>query len=607
MHSYLPNRLPEELRPLTRFLPVDGLDFGRRAKALSKLLEQPLQDAQQILARAYGFAHLHELHQALKSDRLPGPFDDQLPAMLGWGSTDGASRVRFHRHTRLMRFILEWATTQGYRAYENRDMLACDLGLFSTPTALRVATRTVKEFVASGLGITTEGFPFGFNGALHTRYVIYDMEFAENAFDEVSAAGVLRQHAVIPFDPREQLRILRRFRAPRLFVEMSKESVPSAGDDVSESFGIKLRTNPRELDFDALLQSPFNSEIEDHVKSVYKKAADLDWVGREPASEQLRAAILLPSDENIQACEFLETLSNFRELVRNWRHSLRLQMALALTSEWIHEYREDLGRPIVLSSGSGDHAMFQVLRPQYVGTAIRRWDLSAVLLRMSASTGTWSVDAALTGDYVVPFTEDRWSSHYDVQMYLDDVGDGELYQAWGLLEELYLPRAGYRNYGDWLGADNGRALANVTFWTAPGADRATISAILFDAFVTTYNGGHTSTWDTSWREWVRPQDAASDEDDYEAEACLPPIGVVFVAEYGTGVLGYSIWDGEAEHATCHLVQLNGKRLGRQARTTRQSGATTKQEGLALANLKAVQTVGADFVFYDPHGPAEGAE
>jgi hypothetical protein len=393
-----------------------------------------------------------------------------------------------------------------------------------------------------------------------------------------------------------------------VFVAMSKESIPCVWNDSSENFGITLKTDARDLDFAALLQSNFYSEIEDHVQTLYEKAAGLNFAGGEPDPAQLRAAILLPSDENIQACEFLTALPNFRELLRTWSHSLRLQTAEALTSDWIGEYREDLGEPIVLTSGSGGHSMSLVLRPQYVGTSLQRWDLSAVLVSKSESTGTWNVDAALTGDYVVPCLEGRYSSLDDVRMYLDDIGDEELYEVWGLLETLYLPRAGYLNYGDWVNDDGGCALANVTFWTPPGTDVPTMSTILFDAFVAAFTEGN-STWDASWREWVRPQDADGGEvpDEDDAEASLPPIGVVFVAAYGTGVLGHSIWDPEAEHATGQLVQLNGRRIGRQPRMSRQPRVTTKQEELGWAHLKSVRVVDADFVFYDPLAPSASVE
>ena len=65
----------------TRFRPESKQVFSQYAGDLARELNIPLQAAQELLARIYGYANLHELQQLLKDKGAPGPFAEEDPAI----------------------------------------------------------------------------------------------------------------------------------------------------------------------------------------------------------------------------------------------------------------------------------------------------------------------------------------------------------------------------------------------------------------------------------------------------------------------------------------------------------------------------------------------
>jgi hypothetical protein len=62
----------------TRFVPANAADFKRAAKDLQHTYPLTLQQSQELLARMYGYADLHELQQALLKGLPPGPYISEL-------------------------------------------------------------------------------------------------------------------------------------------------------------------------------------------------------------------------------------------------------------------------------------------------------------------------------------------------------------------------------------------------------------------------------------------------------------------------------------------------------------------------------------------------
>lgn len=64
---------------LGRFRPASSAHFSTYAKHLSRLTGDSLGGSLHTLARIYRYDSLYELHQVLKEDGVPGPFDDEIP------------------------------------------------------------------------------------------------------------------------------------------------------------------------------------------------------------------------------------------------------------------------------------------------------------------------------------------------------------------------------------------------------------------------------------------------------------------------------------------------------------------------------------------------
>jgi GNAT superfamily N-acetyltransferase len=600
MSTPVPETLPETIASLARFRPVDSLDFSRRAKNLSRLLESGLQDAQELLARAYGYEHLHELQQVLKADGTPGPFDDQP---LSLPLTEAAPDLRFHRQARLMRIIDGWLANQKEHYSYNRDSLACDLGLFSTPTKHRVCATSVWTFIESGKGYSSDGFPFGFRGALHLRY-LWQLPMAQGAFEELSAASDRHGFTTDVFDPKAQLDILRRHRAPHIFMEMVADAAPEL---LAQPGQCDIALDLDWLDFDELeilLQSDFDRAIANHIRERYETTHEsrLDAAGY----ELLMAAIREPGAERFQACSAIQEYPDFRSTLARWRISLRTQLAQAYQEGKFNEYRDDnfVGTPILLSTSREGRAMTLLLRPLYVGGMdIVRWRVCAALMVLEAASQEWVVAGSLSGDYIHPAGEGSYESPGSVVEYFDDQGDLEMLRTWQLLQGLYFPRAGYVDYGDWVNDDFGVALASLSPWVAPKHRGTDVLKWLFEDFVEAFQEYGARTWDADWRGWI--QSDAEDGIYYEEDldCVFNPAGVVFIPLPEADVLGYSVWDSTAAQASGQVLISGGERITRASRMRKGYGGEIERHGIAWRLVDAVKDIPADFVFFDPYAKA----
>ena len=600
MDGYTLGALPEHLSALTKFRPADSLDFGRRAKTLAKLMERPLQETQETLARAYGYAHLHELQQVLKSEGSPGPYDDRLFGVLGEADMDAFENLRFCRQERLMRCIDLWQQAEPGWGFENRHTLACDLALFSTAAAHRAASKAVTAYLESGEGYSPEGFPFGFNGALHSHYHC-PLPFDENAFQDFEPTRQYGARTNAVFHPQEQLRILRSYRAPHLFMSMVETS--STRDCVEEAEIRPWFETDGDAAAEPLLQSNFDGEIGSYLCDVYGAEHNLE------VSDVLRdeVAVVLhePSDERIAGCAVTRDLVDFRGCLARWRLALRYQTAKAYVEKIFEDDSDEDGDPIVITVERDNQGLFILLREVYAGGEdIQQWSVSATLLRKDVLSGLWTPLGALIGDYIVPTRERRYSGPDSLCSYFDDCGNVELYRVWHLMENLYVHRAGFGSYHQWINEDAGSALANLRPWVAPAYRGTDLLEQLLGDFVAGFQDYCAVSWDASWQHWAKPDDFF---DEMEAmDSALPDIGVVFIPLDGTGVLGYSIWEGDADTATGQLLKSNGQQV-RLSRWERQMGQKLERKGLGWRMVDVVKSIETDFVFYDSDAQVESSD
>jgi hypothetical protein len=589
----------DNITPLTRFRPTDTLDFSRRAKNLSKLLKSGLQETQELLARAYGYASLHELQAVLKIAGSSGPFED-FPLVLSpaTSATPGTrADLRFQQDARLMREIDKWRWVKEDHSHYNRDALACDLCLFSSPAAHRAGSRSVWAFLESEVGYSTEGFPFGFRGTIHSRY-LWRLTLAKDAFAELNEASDRYGFTDDVLHPQEQLNILRRYRAPQLFLAMVEETAPEVLADHEDD--IQLDTEFLDGDeLERLLMCDFDDLIAYHLDKQFGGA-------NEEHTDEVRHRLLLeaiaePSEERIRVCIAPNDVDKFRERVARWRMALRTQLARLEPEDIYGEpYDEFNGPPAVVTAGREDHILTLMLLPRYTGIHLEHWRICGTLMIQNLETEEWSVAGSLSGDFIHPAREGTYESPDSVVSYFDDQGNVELLRVWELLQSLYLNRADYVDYGDWVNDDFGVALANLRPWVAPKHRGTDALSWLFADFVEAFEESCGRTWDADWRGWIGP--AVDDGEYYEDEpdVTFAPAGVVFIPMYDSGVLGYSVWDGDSESATGKLLMSDGERVVRTSRTRTYSRNGSEKSGIGWRLVNVVKETHADFVFYDPH-------
>lgn len=599
MDQSILGELPEGFTHLSKFRPADLLDFGRRAKNMAKVLHLPLQDAQKVLARAFGYADLHELHQVLKEPGAAGPYQDQLEAVNA-DSENLGYKLRFYRDERLMRCLIAVRPEQLSDERADVEVFACDLGLFSSPTAHRAATKSVIDFLASRKGFTQEGFPFGYNGVLHSRYRLWRSDFDVEAFDAFTALANFPFHRNAVQSPIEHLRLLRQFRAPHIFIEMVTRTSPAT-----------LHAEPEiELDFDEmedpeaslLLQRDFDFQIKCHILGAYEAEhqVEVPWDGDE--ADALSVAIREPTEAHTQACVFTRDIPEFRAELAGWRLSLRLQWANGYADGDVNDYLLDIqGEPTLITAGDGLESMFLLMEKQETHASFQRWRMSGTLLRRAALDAPWMPAGVFLGDYFIPAAEGSYSPPETVLSCFDDMGDSEMYRVWQLLDNFYVARAGYESYGDWVNDGEGSALVHIRYWepgeTSEKASGVRTLELLLDAF----QEGYSDSWDSRWKSFGLPDERSSDygeldESDYD----FPAIGVVFLPQPGTGNFGYAIWDGQHDEATTQVLRAGGERQGRASR--RYAFMKPERTGPVWDLLEGVKTLPADFVLYDPDEP-----
>lgn len=643
-----PEALPQmaeapPLASLVRFRPPDALEFGRRAKTLAKFLEAPLQDAQELLARVYGYAHAHEVRQRLKVDEPAGPFDDRLFEVLAgsWRPADedvedaqsaedddecaaddtytclellnDAEKVRYMRQARLMRIVREWDREQQGRYREHLDTLVCDMAFFSSPTTHRAAVKKVTDFVQGGKGFTDDGFPFGFRGMLHARYG-WMPAFEPDAFAPFPKVYLQESHREAIFDPTAQVELLRRYRAPYLFNAMVKETVPDLPTRLTYMEGFEEDMVSRERA--ELMQCTFADAVASILSFDEDNAVGI-LAGKTTGANlaKLYVAIDEPTGPEAAAWSAIRDKDAFREAVARLKLELRVALANELTGDTWNEWAEYLdrpseGSPAVIESWRGDRFLSILLLPVSTEDSIEHWQVCATLmLRSDAKEGAkenekagekerWTAAGVLTGEFITPAKDGTYADPNELTQEFAYYGDGTLSDVWKLLQGLYFGRAGFADYHEWVNEDFGSSLALLTPWVLPEHRGTEVSKWLLEDFVDAFEESLTQSFDADWRSWADPRIEAYDDEQMDDHFFRDP-GVVFIPLPGTGILGYSIWEGENEEATRQIIRSKGQRVGREARRYRWMDPESKKQGIGWRLLDAVKTVRADFILFDP--------
>jgi len=126
------------------FRPVSTEDFNRYAKSLSRLIEEPLQDSQKLLAEAYGYRNREDLQTRMAEPGKPGPFDAEVwLGMAGHAEAQQYWQGIQERGNRLLDLVAKLKKVQSARFLSSRCLKVRDLGLFEVPALHRDAAHKI--------------------------------------------------------------------------------------------------------------------------------------------------------------------------------------------------------------------------------------------------------------------------------------------------------------------------------------------------------------------------------------------------------------------------------------------------------------------------------
>lgn len=598
--------LPEALRAWSKFRPADVLDFKRRAKNLSLVLELPLQKTQDAFALACGYSGKHEILKVLEQADSPGPYDDDIPQEILDEVSEAYALVQLHRHARLLSAVEALIDTVPKRYFGNRDTTVCDLDLFSTPARHRASAKDLIHFLAGeSSGCTFDGFPYGYRGTVHRRYLYLDqMQIDDGALHEL-VEGLAETHSggSLLFDPRDQARAQLRYRAPKLFVGMADKTAAP----------LVARPHELELDFDCVGEDDSDLTrllLGDVDRQIVYMLADIDLAEEE--FERLHSAVSSPTQEKIQGSAVASAIPDFADQIPKWRLSLRYQWAKELQNpDYFGWGGKDFESTLILDSHDRDGGYGEGWIPdaavRWLSVLMQRrdvdldqvhWKVTATLLLQESDEKAWKPVALLTGDHIVAAKDHRYSGPDEVEMHCDDYGDTRLSEAWKLLTKLYMPVAGYLSYHEWVNNDwdGGGVAAILDPWVAPSFRGSEVSRWLLEGYARAFDDGTGYCRDSMWQDYLDPRCEGMGEMTDDEDTSIMGPGVILIPLPGSRMLGYSVWEADRDEPTTKVLRFNGQRMGLRTRWGRSEPI---KGGLGPRMMDVAKSIEADIVLFDP--------
>jgi tetratricopeptide (TPR) repeat protein len=137
--------MPEGYSSPLPFRPSSLDDFNQYAKALSRLIEEPLQRCHQLLARAYGYEDLHAMQLAMREPAgRAGPFGRTVldDLTIFFSEPQFIEGIR-SRSDRLLDLVAQYKQLGESQQLSARYAKVRELGLFDTPAEQRIASKRV--------------------------------------------------------------------------------------------------------------------------------------------------------------------------------------------------------------------------------------------------------------------------------------------------------------------------------------------------------------------------------------------------------------------------------------------------------------------------------
>lgn len=432
---------PSGSTAVERFRPASPGDFKKYAKDLGWLIDKPLQRAQELLARMYGYADLHELQVILKRAGTAGPFDDD---------SDFSERARFveGRAPRLARLLATELGIPEASPLPERPARVAQLGLFCSPKQ----QREMKTALVEALGEEERrkrnqqrsGWP---SRLLKHLDRVYRLPWRVVAPEAGAFATMLHSVSFLQseFNPEHMVRNARTFREPEVYLAGTAE--PPSHPDLPE------------FDTDGIYDCGgdfmhFSYDEDDFawnvIETIYPKYAgrqvdapeddDTVWNALARFQEHPSAAVaakhpILSAIPNVTTLAKVWDAHRYRACASAW---LDYRVPYSLLTDAFQFTHAGTGaethmKLLLELEGSSDHKDMQDMS---------LWRYRATCLALSDSGEEATPVALLAGRLIVPF-KGQYSVHPENLMVMMDAQSAFMNDVWKVLQYRYFPGDGY--------------------------------------------------------------------------------------------------------------------------------------------------------------------
>lgn len=448
-----------------RFVPASKLDFSRYAKDLAWLIERPLNECQEILARIYGYEHLHELQQHMEKGHEPGPYwDDGIEDKWGTGHLEGPNpydrspvlpaTFSGQRSSRAVDTLLAWKRLKGEYPYlDNKEDLITDLGLTDSPASHRDCVRRVKLYLKDEASVDPRGWPTGFWSSLHPLGGRSLGGFSTEALRERFGVGDLH---TLPLTPRDSATCQQLDLAVDVLLELSPKTEKTMFDGEFEFWD--LEAWPCFWDELAAYQYDGWSWEGMCVQAVFGGESSLT-VLEDDAEDHLKAFVRWPCQKTYDACGSKLPYAEAVARVSKWRNEWLTEAA----ASWRSEVRRLFSRTAdtfdtatrIWRSDLGWMQLLASLEKSYDTESVARHRIAACLSKTVAGENCVLLGMA-NGWLFSPCESGHYVDGEDLVWALEEK-DEIIEEGWSLVKR-YMAMRGIPDMNTWVNSGEGSAM-----------------------------------------------------------------------------------------------------------------------------------------------------
>jgi hypothetical protein len=464
-----------------RLRPASAADFSQYAKNLAWLLRCPLQEAQELLARAYGFADAHELRRELSTPAAAGPFDEPSRCPPFWQPApsnkptaqleveeDLSWLLHTPREARLRDLLQDHAQCQ---PLNRRQLGVLESGFLCAPKVHRQLFARVKagclaleDDDASRLLWLRSDWPIGFWPLLRELYGHASSPVGSP--DEPPSASPSPDPAMVE---------LCRLRAPHIYLVLTG-NVPSLlgeyWDDFAYEYGLDfvqlsateagLYAESSDLAIDAIIDIADDAEVD-------VPEDDIDAI-----AESAELFIRSGADDSSQLHPLLRDLPGLTDLLSHWRLGqlralslLHAQQSSSFSPTLLFNDRQPWPGQVTPEANVGSPQLMLRLEVSRVVTEFDGDDLDIPLTLWNyrarfyceAPDAFTSDVGVVTGFVIVPFDLYENIVHPNDFFEVMDSVSAQHNDVWKVLQGTYFPSKGFDSVIEWAEQHMGESIA----------------------------------------------------------------------------------------------------------------------------------------------------